>query len=76
MVDIITVCHKGLIGSYMGGGIRLMCLTRGLAGMGVHPSAARVPIDRLPEGWTNQSYTPTHVRFFFLPLQSKMYLLW
>jgi len=28
-----------------------------------------------PEGWTNLSYNPAHVRFFFLPLISKMYLL-
>ena len=30
---------------------------------------------RWSSGWTNQFNTPTHVRFFFLSLQSKMYLL-
>jgi len=29
-----------------------------------------------PESWTNLFSIPVHVRFLFLPLPSKMYLLW
>ena len=60
----------------MGGRVRQVCPPEGQRGTGVDRSEARVPTLRWLEGWTNQSYTPTHVRFVFLPLQSKMYLLW
>ena len=75
-----------VIESYMGGGRRLVCPTRGPVGdgsgpegqwgMGVDPSAASVPTPCWPEGWTNQSSIPVYVRFFFMPLPSKMHLLW
>ena len=62
-----TIDVQGLIESYMGRCVRQVCPTRGPAGAGADP--------RWPEGWKNLSYNPAHVRFFFFPLISKMFLL-
>ena len=64
-ISILTRAPR-LIESYMGGGVR--------ASGESEPSLRSGP--PLALELDKPVLQPTHVRFFFLPLQSKMYLLW